>query len=109
MEAMITLITFILGIATCVLSVAISLHFHAIKKNLSGHPKQLTHALEWQLIGEAAIGLGTLIFTVSAMMGWLEHWTVSQQNSLRVAMFLATSLTTIHLYKVTLLLKSVKK
>ena len=100
MTSILTLLTFLLGVATCVLSVAVAMSFRNKKQKLGRHSKQLTGALEWQLIGEAVIGFGTLVFATAAYVGVLEHWSYNAQSGLRIAMFLATSLTTIHLYRV---------
>ena len=100
MNELLTLATFILGIATCVLSVLVALSFRKRRRALVKPAQQLTVALEWQLFGEAVIGLGTLIFATAAYVGILEHWSYAAQSGLRISMFLATSLTTIHLYRV---------
>ena len=55
----------------------------------------------WQLIGEALLGVGTTVFAVLAYMNLLPHVSESVQSMIRVCMFSASSLTTIHLYLVT--------
>lgn len=92
----VTLTIFVLGIITVVLSIVVAAAFYVT----SGHrSRKLTLALTWQLIGEAVIGLGTLIFATAAHFGWLDHWSEATQSSIRLVMFLATSLTTVHLFR----------
>lgn len=92
----VTLTIFILGIVTVVLSVVVAVVFYLTK---SPHSRRLTLALAWQLVGEAVIGLGTLIFATAAHFGWLSQWSEELQSSIRLMMFLATSLTTMHLFR----------
>lgn len=93
----ITTIIFILGIMTVILSIVASFKFCQYKKRLEGSSKRLSNAISWQLAGEAVIGLGTLVFATAAHFGWLESLSVEFQSALRFVMFLATSLTTLHL------------
>ena len=95
-----TYIIVLLGTATVVLSVFVAVEFNLHRKNLKGDARRLTRALQWQLLGEAVIGAGTLGFAMAAHMNYLPDWPVWFQSSLRFIMFAATSLTTIHLYKV---------
>lgn len=95
-----TLVTFILGVATCVLSVVVSISFWRREHGLRSGSRQLTAALKWQLIGEAIIGLGTLVFATAAFLGVLSSWSTESHSVLRIAMFIATSVTTLHLYRV---------
>tara|TARA_S200002703_G_scaffold17339_2_gene14331 strand:- start:16106 stop:16339 length:234 start_codon:yes stop_codon:yes gene_type:complete len=62
--------------------------------------KYLSDALWLQLFGEAVMGAITVVFAIGAHFGWLEHWSTELQSLMRFTMFLATSLTTWHLYKV---------
>jgi hypothetical protein len=95
---MITLINLVLGVATVSLSVAVGFIFFQKSKNLKNTNKALTLALSWQLMGEATIGFGTLIFAMAAHTGYLDSWSTSLQSVIRLIMFLATSATTWHLY-----------
>ena len=90
----------LLGTATVVLSIFVAVEFNFHRKNLQGDPKKLTRALQFQLLGEAVIGGGTLAFAMAAHMGYLSDWPVWFQSTLRLIMFFATSVTTLHLYKV---------
>ena len=96
---MITSIIFALGLITVVLSVLVARKFRRYSKDLDGHSHKLSKAISWQLVGEAVIGFGTLIFATAAHFGWLTHWSIEVQSSLRSVMFLATSVTTIHLWR----------
>lgn len=100
MISTLTYIIVLLGTATVVLSIFVAVEFSLHKKNLNKDSRRLTHALQWQLLGEAVIGAGTLCFAMAAHMGYLPDWPVWFQSSLRFIMFAATSVTTLHLYKV---------
>ena len=100
MTGLLTLITFILGLVTCLLSIRVAVSFWQKERGLHSQAKKLTGALKWQLIGEAVIGAGTLIFAWAAYTGELSHWSVAQMSALRVVMFVATSGTTLHLFSV---------
>lgn len=95
---MLTIVIFVLGVITVILSVLVAVIFRR-KAALMTAPesRRLTMALHWQLVGEATIGLGTLIFAAAAVMGWLPNWSVGLQSAIRFAMFFATAATTIHL------------
>jgi uncharacterized membrane protein len=99
MNDFLTFIIFVLGLITVVLSVIVSFKFNYYKKHLTGSARRLSSAVSWQLIGEAIIGFGTLIFAAAAFFDVLQHWSIELQSSLRFAMFFATSLTTIHLFR----------
>jgi hypothetical protein len=95
-----TLINFILGVVTVVLSIAVALMFFARGVQFGpGRNKRFSYALTAQLIGESIIGFGTLVFAVAAHYGWLDNWSEETQSSIRLVMFLATSITTVHLYR----------
>jgi hypothetical protein len=96
---MITSIIFALGLITVVLSVMVAGKFRKYSKDLDGHSNKLSSAISWQLVGEAVIGFGTLIFATAAHFEWLNDWSIETQSSLRFVMFLATSATTIHLWR----------
>lgn len=100
MEALFTFVALILGIATCVLSVFVAFVFWLKTRHLVNDSLMLTSALKWQLIGEAIIGLGTLVFAIAAYTGALNSWPSELSSAVRMLMFLATSVTTLHLYRV---------
>jgi len=101
---MITSLTYmivLLGSATVALSLYVAYAFlvsNIKSQNRSG--SKLTAALLFQLLGEAALGGGTLLFAVLAHTGHLPNIPVSIQSIMRLAMFAVTALTTIHLYVV---------
>ena len=96
----VTAMIFGMGIATVVLSAWVAIVFSRQHKNTKpGNSKRLTFALKWQLIGEAIIGLGTLIFATAAHFNWLPDWSSNLQSAIRFVMFAATSLTTFHLWQ----------
>jgi len=92
-----TNIIFILGIATVLLSLIASKKFCSYRRSLDGPPARLSNAVSLTLLGEAVIGLGTLIFAAAAHFGVLPSWPIEVQSTLRFIMFLATSSTTLHL------------
>jgi hypothetical protein len=96
---MLTSTIFTLGLLTVVLSIVVASKFKAYSKDLAGQSNRLSTAISWQLAGEAVIGFGTLIFAAAAHFGWLDHWSIQVQSCLRLVMFLATSLTTVHLWQ----------
>jgi hypothetical protein len=96
---MVTSIIFTLGLLTVVLSIVVASKFKAYSRDLAGQSNRLSTAISWQLVGEAVIGFGTLIFATAAHFGWLDHWSIEVQSCLRLVMFLATSLTTLHLWQ----------
>lgn len=101
---MIELITFlivVMGLATVILSVFVAYKFKKQAQHLSNSSGKLSKALMWQLIGEAALGAGTTVFAILAYMGALPDVPVIIQSAIRVFMFSASSLTTIHLFIVT--------
>lgn len=100
MISTLTYVIVLLGTATVVLSIFVAIEFNLQKRHLVKDSKRLTNALQWQLMGEAIIGLGTLTFAMAAHSGYLPDWPVWFQSSLRFIMFVATSATTLHLYKV---------
>lgn len=96
---MLTLLIFILGVVTVFLSVAVAIKFYTYTRRLRAGSRKLSKAISWQLVGEAIIGLGTLVFSFAAHYGMLEHWSVEFQSAIRFLMFFATSATTYHLMK----------
>lgn len=97
---MLTTIIFVLGLITVVLSGVVAAKFSKYSRSLDGHTHNLSRALSWQLVGEAVIGLGTLVFATGAHFGWLSGWSIEVQSTLRFIMFTATSITTLHLWYV---------
>jgi len=93
-----TFLIFAMGIATVVLSVVVSIKFEKYHKRLGKQDQGLSRAISLQLVGEAVIGLGTLVFATAAHFGWLPNWSVQLQSYIRFVMFFATSWTTYHLY-----------
>jgi len=94
----ITLIIVLMGLLTVVLSILVAADFHRQTKGLYGSTKLLSRALSLQLVGEAIIGGGTLFFALAAHFGYLPHLDGSIQAAIRMFMFLATSITTLHLW-----------
>lgn len=86
-------------------SIEVARVFWKESKKTSGKTKKLSKALQWQLIGEATIGAGTVLFTVSAHFGWLNDWDIFTQSSIRFVMFFATVATTWHLRRTMLHIK----
>lgn len=88
----------VMGVLTVILSLAIGLRFYRAKTRArSDRGRKLNSGLMWQLVGEAVIGAGTLLFTVAAFAGWHAQWSIYTQSAIRFIMFFATSSTTIHL------------
>lgn len=97
---MLTSLIFILGLVTVVLSAVVATKFKGYSRDLDGHSHNLSKAISWQLVGEAIIGFGTLVFATAAHFGWLPNWPIEVQSALRFVMFVATSVTTLHLWRV---------
>lgn len=98
LETIFTFIIVLLGGLTVVLSVVVANAFRkfAASEGVSG---KLAHAIKWQLGGEAVIGLGTLIFALLAHYDLLgTSIDTLEQSFIRFIMFVATSLTTAHLW-----------
>jgi hypothetical protein len=98
---MLTPFIVILGVATVVLSLVVAFRFSCSRSRSqsSGDSEDLTMALSWQLVGEAVIGFGTLIFAIFAHFNLLGGISDEIQSLIRLLMFAATSLTTIHLWR----------
>jgi hypothetical protein len=94
---LLTLTIFVMGSLTVVISLVVAYKFSYFKKHLEGKPKELAKAVAWQLLGEAVIGFGTLVFTSAAFFGVLSSWSIEVQSGIRFVMFFATSVTTVHL------------
>jgi hypothetical protein len=104
---LITTIIFVLGLVTVSFSMFVAVEFYGARtRSPRADTSKLGSALGWQLVGEAIIGFGTLLFSLAAHFGWLEHWSVYTQSIIRFVMFAATAVTTYHLYCVICILKS---
>ena len=93
-----TLLIILTGASTVCLSIYVATRFYRHKRKMHGDTKALTGALMYQLLGEAVIGLGTLLFAVAAHTGHLPKISIELQSTLRLLMFMATSFTTWHLW-----------
>jgi len=101
MDHVISFITLLLGVATCALSISIAYIFHSLKlHNAESAVSRLADGIKWQIIGEAVLGAGTLVFTISAYTGHLPDWPIVLQNSIRIIMFFVAAFTTLKLYGV---------
>lgn len=92
-----TLLIVLMGLATVVLSTFVAWRFWHHHRGLKNDGKRLTIALFAQLLGEAVIGVVTLIFAYLAWSGKLVGVSIESQSVLRFVAFFATSITTIHL------------
>ena len=95
-----TILIVFLGAATVGLSGFVAYKLFIQHSKMLGGGKKLTSALVYLLIGEACLGAGTLAFAVMAHTGHLPNVPIPIQSLLRLTMFLATALTTAHLYMV---------
>ena len=91
---------FLMGFATVALALAVAAAFGRQSNFLKGDSRKLSKSISWQLVGESVIGLGSLVFAYAAYQEWLEGWSIELQSSIRFTMFLATSITTLHLWSV---------
>lgn len=98
-ENTLTLSIFMLGVLTIVLSVVVAFKFNRYKQHLGGGAHRLSSAISWQLLGEATLGMGTMIFSAAAYLEVLGSWSIELQSMLRFVMFFATSVTTWHLLR----------
>ena len=94
---MLTITILLLGTLTVLLSLFAAREFMRTAEKIKESPSYLSAAISWQLWGESFIGAGTLLFAVAAHYGWLDSWSPEFQNTIRLAMFIATSITTAHL------------
>lgn len=95
---MLTIAILLMGCATVILSLAVALAFRGQSSLLQGASRKLSRSLSWQLLGESAIGIGALAFAYAAHTGALQGWTLEFQSWIRLSMFLAASVTTLHLF-----------
>ena len=96
-----TLLIVLMGVATIYLSIYVAYKFRQQSRRLNNGSEKLSKALMFQLAGEACLGVGTLWFAVMAYLNQLPEIPVFIQSMVRVFMFSASSLTTIHLYLIT--------
>jgi len=96
-----TLLIVMLGSSTVVLSIFVAVKFRQQSKHLKNGSRSLSKALMWQLIGEALLGAGTLAFALLAYLNMLPTVPVAVQSAMRLFIFSASGLTTIHLYLTT--------
>jgi len=96
-----TLLIVMLGSSTVVLSIFVAVKFKQQSKHLKNGSRRLSKALMWQLIGEALLGAGTLAFAMLAYLNMLPNVPVAVQSAMRLFIFSASGLTTIHLYLTT--------
>ena len=94
---LLTLTIAVMGFTTVILSICVAITFRSVARRKDGSSSKLSNALFWQLIGEATIGTGTLLFSWAAHIGHLDTWSLETQSLIRFTMFFATSITTIHL------------
>lgn len=97
-----TFLIVLMGASTVFLSIYVAYQFKQQTRKLKNGSKMLSRALMFQLAGEACLGAGTLWFAVMAYTGKLPDVPVFVQSMVRVFIFSASSLTTIHLYLTTL-------
>lgn len=95
-----TFVIFFLGALTVLLSCWVAYVFWRRHQTMKGDGKKLAQAMYFQLVGEAMIGLGTLVFATLAWQGHLPNVPVEVQSGLRFIMFFATAITTAHLYHI---------
>ena len=105
--ALMTAIILALGFATVTLSCITAHYFykHHVRRPSKSGSGRLANAIKWQLLGEAVIGFGTVVFAFAAHFGYLSDWSIMTQSTLRFIMFIATSVTTLHLLIVMMKLK----
>jgi hypothetical protein len=92
-------IILILGLLTVGLSLTVAMKFYSYTKKLDGKSEKLSFSIFYQLIGEATIGFGTLLFAAAAHFDWLQEIGGPIQSTMRFIMFLAASATTWHLLR----------
>ena len=104
---MLTLIIILLGTLTVLLSLFAARELMQKSEEIQGSAGDLSKAISWQLWGESVIGAGTLLFAAAAHYGWIKSWSPDLQNTIRLVMFVATSITTMHLCAVIHRLKNI--
>ena len=94
-----TITIMFLGVSTVVLSCLVAVRFFKFYRTMRANAtRKLSLSIAFQLVGEAIIGLGTLVFACAAHFGWLDSWSVGIQSLIRFLMFFATATTTYHLF-----------
>lgn len=93
-----TLLIFLFGSLTVILSVAVAFRFYQYRKRAEGLTAKLILAIMWQLIGEAVLGYGVLVFSFAAYKGWLPFWSIYTQSGIRAFLFGFAAITTAHLW-----------
>lgn len=97
LDQILTLSIFLMGLGTVIVSTYVAFVF--FKEQGGGRRSGgLATALGDQLIGEAVMGAGTLIFAGGAYFGWLQNWSVLEQSSIRFTMFAVAIYTTLRLH-----------
>lgn len=96
-----TLMIVVMGVSTVVLSIFVAYKFYIQSKTLGRRSGKLSKALMLMLLGEACLGAGTLWFAVMAYAGKLPDVPLMVQSLVRIFIFSASSLTTVHLYLIT--------
>jgi uncharacterized BrkB/YihY/UPF0761 family membrane protein len=92
-----TTIIFLFGLLTVLLSLTVAIKFrNQSLKAVAEDSAKLSSA--WQLVGEAVLGLGTLVFATAAHFEVLPEWSTETQSAIRGVMFAAAGATTLHLY-----------
>ena len=104
LETLFTFLIVLLGGITVLLSIIVAAAFRNFTKRGS-ISSRLAHGIKWQLAGEAVIGAGTLIFALLAHFELLNSLSTLDQSMIRLIMFIATSVTTIHLWWIVISLK----
>lgn len=96
---MTTTLIFLFGLLTVLLSLTVAIKFrNQSLKAVAEDSAKLSSALAWQLVGEAVLGLGTLVFATAAHFEVLPEWSTETQSAIRGVMFAAAGATTLHLY-----------
>lgn len=94
---MLTFAIICLGGATVILSLAVAWRFFELSAVVRPVSRPLAVALCCQLVGSAVIGSGCLAIAVAEQNGTISEWGGDLQSTLRLTMFMATAITTIHL------------
>ena len=99
LETFFTFIIVFLGSVTVALSIFCATAFQNYAKGTNRIGRRLAGGIKWQLAGEAIIGAGTLAFALMAHFNLLgSSISTVEQSLIRLIMFAATSLTTVHLW-----------
>lgn len=104
LETVFTFIIVLLGGITVFLSIAVANAFRNFSER-TGISARLAKGVKWQLAGEAVIGAGTLAFALLAHFELLDGISLLDQSMIRLIMFIATAVTTLHLWWIVTSLK----